>query len=168
MNKFILIVLLLLSIDIQLKANEPTLAILLSIYSNTIQRFNIGNYNFYCKSYGVISIEELQNNNKPDSACQEAINEFYRKNKHFKYYSLNLLKLKQRYHVEFKDNECILYSNAQVTLSEILLSKGLVLLKKNFKNREFNYSYFKAQETAKHEKRGMWSEGIPSICKIDE
>jgi len=157
---------LVLSTGIQVNANEPTLAILLNIHSNTIQKFNFGNYSFYCKSYGVISIDELQNSNKSNSVCQEAIDEFYKKNKQLKYFSLNLLKLKQRYHVGFKGEECILHSNGQVTLSETLLKQGLVILKRNFKDREFSYSYMRAQEVAKNEKRGIWSEQIPSKCVL--
>ncbi len=147
-----------------LDAKEPTLAILRTVISNNNQIFNIGNYNFNCKTYGVISIEELKFANEDNEICQDSIKRLYRKNISLKYISLRLLDLRQMYHIEFKNDECLLYSNGQKTLSEILLEEGVAVLKPRFKDREFRYSFHKAQNRAKYEKKGMWSENIPGRC----
>ncbi|MEA2099695.1 MAG: thermonuclease family protein [Campylobacterota bacterium] len=147
-----------------LNAKEPTLAILLSVTSNNHQTFNIGNYHFNCKTYGVISIDELKFANENNLVCQESIKNLYKKNIHLKYISNKLLKLRQMYHFEFKNSECVLYSNGQKTLSEILLEEGVAIVKPRFKDREFQYSFKKAQSRAKNEKKGMWSENVPGKC----
>jgi len=145
-------------------AKEPMMAILLDVKSNDEQILNIGKYSYYCKAYGVISIDELVLNNSSNEVCLNSIKSFYKKNLRLKYFSLNMLKIKQSYHIEFKDKKCVLYSNGQKTLSQKLLENGLVILKSRFKDREFKYSFVKAQNIAKNEKRGIWSENIPSKC----
>lgn len=147
-----------------LNAKEPTLAILLNIINNNYQIFNIGNYHFTCKTYGVISIEELKFANEDNEVCQNSIKELYKKNIYLKYISQHLLNIRQMYHFEFKNDECLLYSNGQKTLSEILLEEGVAIMKPRFKDREFQYSFMKAQSRARYDKKGMWSENIPGKC----
>jgi len=163
-NKILLFVLIQILFHTFLIAREPTLAILLNVTNNNNQTFNIGNYHFNCKSYGVISLEELQVINKDNKVCQDSIKKLYKKDIYLKYLSMNLLKLKQMYHVEFKNDECVVYSNGQKTLSEKLLEEGAVVLNSKFNDKEFRYSFQKAQTRAKYEKKGLWSENISTKC----
>lgn len=147
-----------------LSAKEPNLAILQSIQSNTKQIFKISNTTFVCKAYGVLEIQTLSQNKKVNSTCKKKIAKFYLQNPLAKYYAQEKLKVMQRYHIEFIENECILFASGQITLSEMLLREGLAVLKPDFKNREYNYVYNKAQENAKLEHRGIWRDDTVVNC----
>lgn len=147
-----------------LYAKEPTMAILLDITTNSIQRFNIGQYNFYCTTYGVITLDKLYENSKIDSKCKKSINNFYKKNPNLEYFTLELLKVRQMYHLEFKDKECIIYAKGQRTLSEILLLEGLAINKPMFKDEEFKFLFERAQKNAKLLEKGIWGEKVLKDC----
>ena len=122
-----------------LQAKEPILAMLLNVNSNELQKFGIGNYNFYCIPYGITTLESLLAKSENESSCKKSIEMFYKKHPNLKYYSLKLLKLKQEYHVDFKNTKCILYAKGQMTLSELLVKEGLALLNPSFEYIEFEY-----------------------------
>jgi hypothetical protein len=165
MNKlFFLFALLLLSV---LAAKEPTLAILTSVSSNSIQRFNIGMASFECKLYGVVVIDDLYKNASMDSSCKKKVEEFYKRNPNAKFSSSNVLKIMQMYHLEFKDKGCVLYANGQTTLSEMLLAEGLAFIKRGFQDDEFHTLFYKAQENAKLSKIGLWEENILKDCMVE-
>lgn len=154
---------LILLVDFSSNAKEPTLAILKKIYSNNLQQIIINSYVLKCNAYGITSIEELREENLNNSVCQESINNFYKKNLNTKYFIFNLLKIEEIYHLEFRKNQCILYANGEKTLSEILLENGLALIDTKI-DKEFRYSFFKAQKKAKFNKLGIWREQIPKKC----
>jgi hypothetical protein len=145
-------------------AKEHLLAILNTAVSNEIQKFGIGNYTFECRAYGVVVLETLYNSSKVGSRCQKSIDKFYIKNPKLKYYVDSILKYKQKYHIEIKNRECIIYANSQITLSELLLKEGLALKKPKFKDEEFYFYFSLAQRKAKIEKKGLWNEKILTNC----
>nr|WP_321265861.1 hypothetical protein [uncultured Sulfurimonas sp.] len=145
-------------------AKEPVLAILNDVISNEIQVFGINNYTFNCSPYGVVTLEKLYINASANSACKYKINEFYKKNPKLKYHADALLHKEQTYHIEFKDKECLLYAKGEITLSEILLRKGLAIKNPNFKDKEFERYFNLAQKKAELEKRGLWGENILDSC----
>ncbi len=147
-----------------LNSSEPVLATLNNVITNSIQQFSIGNYSFYCKAYGMISIEEITKHNASNSICTDTINKLYVKNKELQYYSNHILKLNQLYHIEIKGDKCIVYANGEKTLTEILLERGLGRMKVRFKDKEFKYLYTKAQKRAKVEQKGIWNENIKGKC----
>jgi len=147
-----------------LHAKEPILSILFDITSNGSQKFNIGNYNFRCNSYAIETIEELYYRDETSSECKKSIENFYTKNPKLKYFSEYLLHVKQEYHVDFRNSECILYAKGEKTLSEILLENGLGILNKPFKDREFEYSFKKAQHKATINKIGLWGDKKLRSC----
>lgn len=159
-NIFIVYVVLSLSVD----AKEPVLAILNKTVSNEVQMFGIGKYTFECKPYGLLTLEKLYNSSKSGSMCRDNIDKFYKKNPNLKYYADSLLEDRQQYHVEIRDSNCILYARGQMTLSELLLVKGLAILKPKFKDEEFDGYYTLAQRKAKVDKKGLWDEKIFSSC----
>ena len=147
-----------------LYAEEPLLATLESVISNDVQKFGIGGYTFECTAYGVMTLEGLYNSSKVDSECKKSIDKLYVKNPKLKYYVDSVLKYKQQYHIEIKNQECIVYSNGQVSLSELLLKEGLAFKNLRFKDEEFDFYFSLAQRKAKIEKNGLWSEKIFTNC----
>lgn len=150
-----------------LVAKEPTLAILNSVGSNDIQKFNISTNSFECKPYGVVSLDALHRAASVNSSCRKKIEDFYKKNPNSKFFSFNLLKIMQMYHLEFKDKKCVLYANGQTTLSELLLSNGVAFVKKGFEDDEFKALFYKAQKNAKFLKIGLWKEDILKDCMVE-
>lgn len=164
MHKIIFFILIHISILTSLNAKEPTLAILLNVISNDTQKFGIGNYSFYCSPYGVVTLERLFNNAAKGSICQKSILGFYKKNPTLEYFTDGILDVRQTYHLEFKDERCVLYAKGEMTLSELLLKKGLAVVKPQFKDDEFIYSYQKAEFKAKIDKDGLWNSKILKEC----
>ncbi|MCX6051206.1 MAG: thermonuclease family protein [Campylobacterales bacterium] len=140
------------------------MAILLSIDSNSLQRFNIEKNNFICRPYGILTLESLLENSENGSKCKETIESFYKKHPDLKYFTYGILKSQQMYHVEFRESRCLIYAQGQKTLSELLLEKGLAMNKSTFKDEEFRYSFEKAQASAKFLKLGMWNEPVEKEC----
>jgi hypothetical protein len=145
-------------------AKEPLLAMLENTLSNEIQKFGINNYSFKCKPYGVLTLERLYSDAKKGSLCQSSIDDFYKKNPKLKYYSEMILEYKQRYHIEIKETECIIYAKGEMTLSELLLNEGLAIKKPTLKDEEFDDYFTLAQRKAKIEKKGLWKEKIFNSC----
>jgi len=145
-------------------SSEPTIATLRAVYSNSSQKFNIKQYEFLCKAYGVISVEDLYLESKVNSECKKSIDKFYKQNPNIKYFSANMLKLRNNYHIEFKNNKCILYAKGLNTLSEMLLLNGLAIKKSIFKDKEFDYSFTKAQLSSKVNKIGIYKNKINIKC----
>lgn len=147
-----------------LDAKEPFLAILKSVPSNDTQIFTLQKATFTCQPYGVVTLEELYARAGENSQCYEAIIKFYKKNAKLQYYSEDIFHTMQRYHVQMKENRCIIYASGQITLAELLLKNGLAILKPFFKDDEFRFVYRRAQQIAREEKRGMYKDAIVSKC----
>ncbi|MFT7004736.1 MAG: hypothetical protein ACJAWW_002101 [Sulfurimonas sp.] len=145
-------------------AKEPVLATLNTIYSNKIQKFSIGTYTFECRPYGVLTLENLYYTSNINSLCRKSIDNFYKKNPKSQEYVLRLLKDKQKYHIEIKNTECIVFAKGQMTLSELLLHKGLAVLKPIFKDAEFASTFLQTQIKAKREEKGLWGVNIYESC----
>ncbi|WP_321778045.1 thermonuclease family protein [Sulfurimonas sp.] len=140
------------------------LARLENIISNEKQKFGLDNYTFKCNLYGVLALETLYNKSKTNSLCQKSIDAFYKKYPKKKYFTYNILKYKQLYHIENKKTGCVIYAKGQVTLAELLLNEGLAIKKPIFKDEEFEYYYTAAQKKAKMQKKGLWNEDIFTSC----
>lgn len=164
MHKIIYFLIIHILISMNVSAKEPDMAILNNVYSNTAQLFSIGNYSFHCEPYGVITLDSLYNNKSINSSCKKSIENIYKKQPYLRYFTDELLSIKQNYHIEFNDNKCTLYVRGQITLSELLLKEGLVLLEPSFMDKEYIYVYNKAQKQAKVNKKGIWSDRTLAIC----
>ena len=149
------------------EAKEPQLAQLKSILSNEVQYFSIKNSRFYCRSYGVITIDQLYRRATFNQNCKEKITTFYRKNPQEYYYALQVFKENQFYHLEFQNAACIIYAKGKYTYSELLLRRGLAIVEPNFKDLEFKTSFIKAQTSAKEHKRGLWKDEIIKNCLLE-
>ncbi len=162
MRIFLVVVLL----TISLKAQEPVLSILKSVVANNIQQFSMHNYSFYCKPYGVIALEEIYYKESLPPICKNRLDKFYIQNPDLKYFSLRLLKVKQTYHLSFKDETCIIYASGLKTLSESLVENGLAVNKLLREDDEFKYPLRSAQEKAVFSKKGMFKDKILSNCML--
>jgi hypothetical protein len=163
MYKFILFFLLTFSLN----ANEPTLAKLVNVDSNEIQSFTLNNYSFYCKAYGILTLTQLFEMNTMKSQCRKIIQNYYLQHPNDFYFTENLFKRGQRYHIEFKKDACVIYAQGEYTLSELLLKKGLAIRKPNFQDKEFKASFYKAQKIAKDNKKGIWKDPVLRDCLVD-
>ena len=164
MKKIILHSIIYISILCDLVAKEPLLAILNTTISNETQIFNIKNFTLECKPYGVITLEKLYISSTKDSACQKSIKNFYIKNPILEQFVSRVLKSQQMYHIELKDSKCIIYAQGEITLSELLLRKGLAIKQPIFKDEEFKDYYAIAQRKAKMDREGLWNENIFKNC----
>jgi hypothetical protein len=147
-----------------LLAQEPVMAILNTINSNPTQKFNIKNYTFFCKAYGVISLAELYNKDSITTECKKKIDVFYKKNPKLKYYTVYILYIGQAYHVEFRNDQCLLYAKGEYTLSELLLKNGLAFIDPDFNDAEFKYRFNRSLYEAKSGKKGLWGTTIEYSC----
>ncbi|MEA1956494.1 MAG: hypothetical protein U9N02_08380 [Campylobacterota bacterium] len=159
---FILIPLL----TISLSAKEPILAILKNINSNDLQQFTLQNYSFYCRPYGIVTLEDIYRSPIASDTCKKKVIKFYIKNPKSKYFSDTLLKLFQMYHIEFKDEKCILYANGRKTLSEALVENGLAVKEPYLKDEIFKYIFDEAQKRASYHKRGLHADEVLKNCMI--
>jgi len=148
----------------RLFASEPFVATLDAVISNKIQLFHSGNYDFYCEAYGVLDVEDILSHSLKNEVCMVAVLDLYTKNLNLKYFTENFLHIQQNYVVELKKNGCVLYASGQKTLSEVLLENGLAIKPMNFKDKEFRYSFLKAQRKAEFEKKGIWRDTIKGKC----
>lgn len=147
-----------------LSAQEPLMATLVNIVSNETQEFKIINNKFSCTPYGIITLDKLYMNADVDSICRKSILHFYEKRKDLQYYVHKKLNIFQSYSLIFKDNKCIINVSGEKSLSEFLLEEGLALKKKGILNKEYNFYFYKAEETAKVLKKGLWADNISKVC----
>jgi hypothetical protein len=147
-----------------LNAKEPTLAILKNVYTNNIQKFSISQYNYICKAYGIVSIDDLYSKSIQNDICKKSIEDFYSKNYTKMFYTQHILHLEQMYHIEFRDKECILHAQGEKTLSEILLYEGLAIKKINFRDEIYKERFINAQDNARKSRRGLWKTTLYKNC----
>lgn len=164
MAKKIFIFTLLSVFSISIYAKEPTLAFLNKVISNELQQYRIGRNSFYCKPYGVVTVDELYKNATMDSICKKSIEDFYVKNPEEKYFYTQLFKLEQMYHIEFKNNECLVFVQGQKSLSEVLLENGLAFEEFMLRDKEYSFSFSQAQKRARYEKKGLWGTKLMRSC----
>ncbi len=145
-------------------AQEPSLATLKNVHSNTLQKFIKGEYSFYCLPYGVLTIEDLYQNGSINMQCKKQLQLFYKQNPLDEYFASKLLKVEQKYHVDFREQRCIVYASGEKTLSELLLENGLAVVKPLFQDDEFLYSYNRAQLGARVAKKGVWNYSALVTC----
>lgn len=151
---------------VYVSAKEPVLAILKSVHSNGVLQFSYDNYSFYCKPYGVSLLEEIYTNDKLPKNCSIELKKFYKQNPNSKYFSLRLLHLKQMYHIEYKNNSCIVYASGKKTLSEHLLEEGLATKEKYFDDKEFRHKFDTAQQRAVYRDKGLHKNVILRNCML--
>jgi len=147
-----------------LEAKEPLLAILQKIYSNSMQKVGIGNSSYICKAYGIVSLDEIYFSAKADSLCTKSIDDFYKSHPKNQYFTNSILRVGQKYHIEFIAKNCILYAKGETTLSEYLLKGGLASVVKKFKNPEYSDAFKKDENRAKEERKGLWNKDISLNC----
>jgi hypothetical protein len=145
-------------------ANEPTLAKMVWVDSNELQKLSIANTSFFCSPYGIVSLDKLYKRSELNSECKAKIKLYYQYHPQDLYFANTLFKRGQRYHLEFKQDSCVIYAQGQYSLSELLLKAGLAVRKPNFNDREFKASFYKAQEIAIKNRNGLWKDDLVRNC----
>lgn len=149
---------------VTLLAKEPTMGILESISSNTKQTFLINNTRYRCDAYGVLDFDKLFNDSAISGVCKEKLKKFHAKNPHAKHFTQSKLYIFAMYHLEFVKERCLLYASGEITLSEMLLKEGFVVLEPAFEDEEYARLYKNAQNVARFEKRGIWEDEGMEEC----
>jgi hypothetical protein len=149
-------------------AQEPSLALLKTVYNNGFLVLEDNMQKLTCKPYGIYTLEDLFFNPKENKSCQKAIVNFYNENKALEYFALNSLHVNQMYHYEMRNNRCILYVKGEMTYAEVLLKQGLAYVRQNMTDNEFKYSFFKIEKNARYKRTGLWKTTIPFICQASQ
>ncbi len=139
---------------LNLKADEPKLFLLDSIISNFELKFKTSRYTFTCKPYAILGVDDISQN---DKECYDEVLKYYSLYPNDFYKVYKFLKVEQMYHIEFKNNQCIIYVRGQKTLTELLLREGLAVLEPHFMDREFEARFKKSQQLAKEKEVGIYS-----------
>ncbi len=148
-----------------LYAKEPLIARLQHIYSNSTLKFQVEQTEFICKTYGVVSLDELLERASLDSNCKKAIEIFYKRNENLRYFASHYLFEHQMYHISLKkQNQCLVFAQGERTYSEMILENGLGFVENNFSDKEWKYAFKKAQKNAKIAKKGVWDTTLFSKC----
>ncbi|MBN2816213.1 MAG: hypothetical protein JXQ67_05980 [Campylobacterales bacterium] len=158
------VILILLMSCVEVFAQKPSLGILKSVPTNSQQIFSISQHSYMCDSYGIIGLQKLLQREEINSSCKKSLEVFFKQNPSSQYYSQRLLKQEQQYHIEFKKQQCILFAQGEVTLSELLLRSGVALLEPSFKDEEYSTYFTRAQESAKREERGVYKSEVLRNC----
>ncbi len=164
MDKKFAIIFFVLLLNQFLYSKEPTMAFLVEIESNDVQKFKIGNSQFQCLPYGVLGIDELYRESTFNSICRKSIKNFYKKRLDLKYYIHSKIKVMQLYSVEMRKNRCIVNISGGKSLAEFLLEEGLAVVKPFAKDEEYDYYFNKSQLQAKILRKGIWKENITREC----
>ena len=90
------------------------------------------------------------------------------KNPKLKYFSQNLFNTRQNYHIEFKEQKCLIYLKGEKTLSELLLEEGLAINRSNFADDEFKHIFINAQNRAKSLEKGIYkNSNLKKSCIVE-
>lgn len=141
-----------------LEAKENLIAQLINIKNNSSLNYQKTEFTFLCEPYGLLSVDQVLSDEKSNNHCKNSVKKFYQNHLELEYLAYEYLKVKQFYHLKFKNKQCLIYAQGLKTYSEILLQEGLALLSKGFKDEEFLYEFQKAQEGAKLNKKGIYSD----------
>lgn len=147
-------------------AKEPLVVQIEKILSNDIQKVQFKNYTFFINTYGIVDISEIFHKNNHNKSCQKNLTLFYQENPKAKYFTQNLIKQNNLYHIDIKNNGTILYVQGVKSLSLLLLENGLAIVQKNFKDEEHLFQFLKAQRNAKIKKKGIWKKMYLQNCSL--
>ena len=158
------IVILLFIVSVLMADDKFNLAFIQGISKNGEAYLRVNNTIFECKTYGVLSLNELSNRKEFSSSCERELILYFKKHPQDLYFPYRHLHIEQKYHYEFIGKGCLLYSSGQVTYSEVLLKKGLAVMLPLFKHDIWKYRHQMLQDFAKQEKKGIWENNIISEC----
>lgn len=126
--------------------------------------FKVKNSSVTCKPYGIISVHEILYDTNASKRCREAILNYFHKNPKDYYFSDYHLHLQQMYHLEYKPDACVVYSNGSVSYARELLRNGLARVKKGFNDPLLKKRYKAEEEGAKFFRRGIYHSTVLRDC----
>ncbi len=135
-----------------------------TVYANDSYLFRFKEARYFCRPYGVWTIDKVIRNNHITSVCKKALDEFVLHNPKLHYYAWYTMHREEGYRVEFRNNECIIYLGSKETFSEALLKAGIAIEQSRLRDEEFRYRFYQAVQAAKMSKRGIWSDTKLQRC----
>ncbi|NOQ29755.1 MAG: hypothetical protein GQ570_01400 [Helicobacteraceae bacterium] len=141
------------------KADVPRLGMYIYSHNNTYIKFRMikTDEKFFCKPYGIFTIDDLIDSKDLTKECRASVDDFYKKKPKLKFFSILNLHRKQNYHIVKKDKLCIFYSNSTKSYSEEMLENGIAVITPFFQDKEWKYRFFRAEQGARINKQGLWS-----------
>ena len=149
---------------VQLSASEPMIAELIKIQSSSQLLFRYKNTQFLCQNYGVIDVDTMYNDTNISKECRKRINDFYiynPKSKNIAYYNFSIYQL---YHVEIKNNKCLVFLKGSKTYSQYLIELGLAKPKPFFADKKYRQRFKNAFYEAKLVKQGYHKNPFLKNC----
>lgn len=143
---------------------EVTMGLLISIDSNSKLNLLNRNTSIQCIPFGIITLEQMAENSVTPKECQDHIDRFYRFHPHERRFAKEHLYLQQSYHFELLNKECVIYTNATESYSEILLRQGLAIRNSRLDHAEWNGKLKRAEEGAMRSKSGLHETEISKFC----
>ena len=145
-------------------AKEPYLMELITIYDNGNYLFQHKKSTYLCSPYGVITLDKIYQQKSLNATCKKAIGEFIVSNAKLANYVYYRLKVREFYHIEFKNSQCLIFSKGQKSFSKELLLVGMAIIDPKLKDEIYSYKFRKAQQSALDAKRGLWKNYKVKTC----
>ena len=149
------------------EVGEQHLGILEKIPNSGYLQFDVQNRTLICKSYGIISIHEILFDQNATQRCRSAILNYFHHHPKEYYFADYHLHLQQMYHLELKEQTCIIYSRGSVSYARELLEAGLAKVKKGFNDLLLQKKYRDTELMARHLRLGIFKSNIPLNCRTE-
>ncbi len=144
-------------LPMQLVGREPVALLRLEYKQNS----------FECLPYGVVTLDEVYMKKATTNLCKRKIERFFKAHPKLFHISSYYLKTMQYYMTQIKQGGCIVHIQGERSFSQLLLAKGVGVIRRGFKDEEYGYLFDIAQKSAKRNKRGIWGEPALYECIVD-
>ena len=147
---------------------EITVGILKTIDSNSKVRLSHKNSPVFCQMVGIRTLDDLPTDAPDPQQCREQIESYYQAHPHERNFAKEVLHKEQSYHYELFQEGCALYANGPESFSEMLLRRGLALLRSDFSHKEWNGKFQRALKGAEEAQLGLHATQIKKFCMKEE
>ncbi|KIM10866.1 MAG: hypothetical protein KU37_09085 [Sulfuricurvum sp. PC08-66] len=147
----------------------PKVVLLKSVGANNVMRFLDKSQPFYCYTAAINTHETFLDSNATSQACKTQMHLQLRRDPIMRYAYAYALHEEIAYTLEaYEGNSCFMWLDGGRTWSEYLLEKGYALLKNSHSEAFIKTTLYaklqRAQERAKYEHRGVWSDETLAEC----
>ena len=143
---------------------EPRQAQLTGVVDNGTLMMDLGRVRYVCSPYGVRTLEAIGAETKLAGECRQRIARFYARGPLLAGFAHRELERFQFYRIEPREAGCVLYARGRLSYAERLLEEGLAVVTPGFDDREWAFRFERAQQGAKENKRGIWSDPLWGKC----
>jgi len=149
-----------------LSCHALQIGLLLEVKNNSLLYFSVNNQDELCVPYGVVTFEMLRHKNHDATLCQKRLNHYFEMHPKDAFLAREHFHLQQQYHIEKRDDRCMIYAQGKKRYAQILLEKGLAIVPVDFEDKSVAVQYRRIQSEAQREKKGLWSDAILRNCMM--